>query len=112
MARESERRSVFERYIGEISRCCNAITGTDTDKLYKALMKQAKQRTDDADDQLDDEGQIIDDGGRLGIDGDVVIIEDHQDQEDGDETLFGKSKPKKKTKRKIKKKTTRKRKTK
>jgi hypothetical protein len=41
-----------------------------------------------------------------------VIIEDHQDQEDGDETLFGKSKPKKKTKRKIKKKTTRKRKTK
>jgi len=112
MARESERRSVFERYIGEISRCCNAITGTDTDKLYKALMKQAKQRTDDADDQLDDEGQIIDDGGRLGIDGDVVIIEDHQDQEDGDDTLFGKSKPKKKTKRKTKKKTTRKRKTK
>ena len=112
MARESERRSVFERYIGEISRCCNAITGTDTDKLYKALMKQAKQRTDEADAQLDDEGQIVDDGGRLGLDDDVVIIEDHQDQEGGDDTLFGKSKPKKKTKRKTKKKTTRKRKTK
>ncbi|HJN71534.1 MAG TPA: hypothetical protein QF528_02965, partial [Phycisphaerales bacterium] len=91
-------------------RCCNALTGTDTDKLYKALMKQAKRRTDDADAQLDDEGKTIDNGGRIGLDDDVVIIEDHQDQEAGDDTLFGKTKPKKKTKRKTKKKATRKRK--
>ena len=116
MARESERRSVFERYIGEISRCCNAITGADTDKLYKALMKQAKRRTDDADAQLDDEGKVIDDGGRLGFDEDVVIIEDHQEQGDAEDTLFGMSAPnkkiKRKTKSKTKSKTTRKRKAK
>ena len=112
MARESERRSVFERYIGEISRCCNAITGTDAQKLYKALMKQAKRRTDEADAQLDDEGKVVDDGGRLGIDEDVVIIEGHQEQGGGEDTLFGSLKPKKKTKRKTKSKTTRKRKAK
>ena len=108
MARESERRSVFERYIGEISRCCNSITGTDTDKLYKALMKQANRRTDEADSQLDDEGKVIDDGGRLGTDGDVIIVDDMQDIPEQEETLFdnGITKKNKKTARKKKKKTT------
>jgi hypothetical protein len=111
MARESERRSVFERYIGEISRCCNALVGTDTDKLYKALLKQAKRRTDQADAQLDDEGKVIDDGGHLGSDEGVVIIDDMQDIPDQNDTLFGKTTKKKKrktTKKKLKK-TTRKR---
>ena len=109
MARESERRSVFERYIGEISRCCNALVGTDTNKLYKALMKQAKRRTDDADSQLDDEGNIVDDGGRLGTDTDVVIVDELQDIPDQQDTLFGKTTKKKKRKTTKKKKNTRKR---
>ena len=109
MARESERRSVFERYIGEISRCCNALVGTDTDKLYKALMKQAKRRTDEADSQLDDEGNIVDDGGRLGTDTDVVIVDELQDIPDQQDTLFGKTAKKKKRKTTKKKKNTRKR---
>jgi DNA topoisomerase-6 subunit B len=109
MARESERRSVFERYIGEISRCCNALVGTDTDKLYKALMKQAKRRTDEADSQLDDEGNIVDDGGRLGTDTDVVIVDELQDIPDQQDTLFGKTTKKKKRKTTKKKKNTRKR---
>jgi DNA topoisomerase-6 subunit B len=104
MARETERRSVFERYIGEISRCCNAIVGADTDKLYKALLKQAKRRTDEADAQLDDEGQVVDNGGRLGSDEGVIIVDELQDIPDQDDTLFGKT-----TKKKTKRKTTRKR---
>ena len=103
MARESERRSVFERYIGEISRCCHALVGADTDKLYKALMKQAKRRTDEADNQLDDEGNLLDDGGRLGNDDDVIIVDNLQDIPEQEETLFGNSTKKKKVKKKSKK---------
>ena len=109
MARESERRSVFERYIGEISRCCHALVGSDTDKLYKALMKQAKRRTDDADSELDDEGNLVDDGGRLGNDDDVIIIDNMQDIPEQEDTLFGNSPMKKKGRKKSKKKTTKKR---
>ena len=99
MARESERRSVFERYIGEISRCCNSLIGTDTEKLYKALMKQAKRRTDEADAELDDEGQLVDDNGRLGNDDGVVIVDDMRDIPEQEETLFGKTKKKKTVKK-------------
>ena len=109
MSRESERRSAFERYIGEISRCCNALTGTSTDKLYKALMKQAKRRTEDADSQLDDEGKVIDDGGRLKKDGDVIIVDEMKDLHKVGDSLFGNNKPAKKKTKSKKKKTTRKR---
>ena len=108
MARESERRSVFERYIGEISRCCHSLVGADKEKLYKALMKQAKRRTDEADSQLDDEGNILDGGGRLGNDDDVIIVDRMQDIPEQEETLFGKTAKKKKRKT-TKKKTSRKR---
>ena len=109
MAREGERRSVFERYIGEISRSCNAITGTDTDKLYKALMKQAKRKTEEADALLDDEGNPVDDGGRLSKDEDVIIVDDLQDIPEMQDSLFEDGKKKKKSTKKKKKKTTRKR---
>ncbi len=109
MAREGERRSVFERYIGEISRSCNAITGTDVDKLYKALMKQAKRKTEEADALLDDEGNPVDDGGRLSKDEDVIIVDDLQDIPEMQDSLFDDGKKKKKTTKKKKKKTTRKR---
>jgi DNA topoisomerase-6 subunit B len=59
MQREAARRDVFERYIGEISKAINAINGTDTKKLYDALLKQAKRRTAIADAQLDEEGKTI-----------------------------------------------------
>ena len=108
MSRESERRSVFERYIGEISRCCHSLVGTDTDKLYKALMKQAKRRTDDADAQLDDEGRVVSGGGRLGSDDDVLIIDELQDVHEQEETLFENGAPQKKVKIKKKKKAKRK----
>jgi hypothetical protein len=109
MARESERRSAFERYIGEISRCCNALTGTNTNKLYKALMIQAKRRTEEADSQLDDEGRVIDDGGRLKKDDDVIIVDEMKDLHKVGDSLFENDKPKKKRAVSKKKKTTRKR---
>ncbi|RNC81601.1 MAG: DNA topoisomerase VI subunit B [Phycisphaera sp.] len=76
MKREGERRDVFERYIGEISRACNALTGTDTKELYEALMKQAKRRTEIADAQLDEEGKFIkDEHGKLAKEEDVIIVQ-------------------------------------
>lgn len=93
MRKESERRSIFERYIGEISQACQAITGVDAKKLYAALQKQAAKKTAEADHQLDDEGKVIDDGGRLAKDSDVIIVEDLQtgggQEPTSDEDLFG-----------------------
>ncbi|MCH8164592.1 MAG: DNA topoisomerase VI subunit B [Planctomycetes bacterium] len=57
MLRESERRTIFERYIGEVAKACEDITGSDAKRIYYALLKQAKRRTADADQQLDDEGK-------------------------------------------------------
>lgn len=59
MRRESERRDIFERYIGEIAQAVNAINGADAKKLYEALLAQAKKRTAVADLQLDEEGKRI-----------------------------------------------------
>ncbi|MBL9149753.1 MAG: DNA topoisomerase VI subunit B [Phycisphaerae bacterium] len=59
MRRESERRDVFERYIGEIAKAINAINGTDAKKLYDKLLEQARQRTAVADQQLDEDGKIV-----------------------------------------------------
>jgi DNA topoisomerase VI subunit B len=59
MRRESERRDVFERYIGEIAKAVNAINGADAKKLYDALLEQARKRTAIADVQLDEEGRKI-----------------------------------------------------
>jgi DNA topoisomerase-6 subunit B len=75
MKREAERRSVFERYIGEISKACAEITGDDPQPIYDALLIQARARTEEADQQLDDEGKVIDTGGRLADDDDVIIID-------------------------------------
>ena len=79
MKREGERRDVFERYIGEIAKACHALTGSDTQEVYDALLKQAKRRTEIADAKLDDEGRFIkDDDGRIAKDDDVIIVRDGQ----------------------------------
>lgn len=83
MKREGERRDVFERYIGEIAKACNAITGTDAKALYDALQQQAQRRTELADAILDEDGKIIgskseqlaDGNGRLDNDDGVIIVE-------------------------------------
>jgi len=77
MQREAARRDVFERYIGEISKAVNAINGTDTKKLYEALLKEAKKRTAVADAQLDEEGKTLkqDETEELKNDEGVVMVE-------------------------------------
>ena len=77
MKREGQKRDVFERYIGEIAMACNAINGVDTEKLYEALMEQAKLKTDFADVELDDEGRVIkqtENGVPRGMDKDDSVI--------------------------------------
>jgi len=61
MRREGERRDVFERYIGEISKAIHEVTGEDPRKVFDALLKQAKARTAVADQVLDEDGKVIKD---------------------------------------------------
>jgi DNA topoisomerase-6 subunit B len=77
MQREAARRDVFGRYIGEISKAVNAINGTDTKKLYDALLKEARKRTAIADAQLDEEGRTMkkDEAEDLKNDEGVVMVE-------------------------------------
>jgi DNA topoisomerase-6 subunit B len=111
MQRESERRTIFERYIGEVAKSCEKITGTDAKKLYEALLRQAERRTAQADQQLDDEGRVLNETARLARDEQVVIVPAQQpDLTNGDddigESLFEdrpKPKPRKTTKRSKKK---------
>jgi DNA topoisomerase VI subunit B len=82
MQRESDRRDVFERYIGEVAKAVNAINGTDAKKLYSVLLAEARKRTAVADAQLDDEGrkikkQAVDE---LKNDPSVVILENRMSQ--------------------------------
>ncbi len=74
MRRESERRDVFERYIGEISKAVNAINGVDTKKLYDALLEQARKRTAVADLKLDEDGKRIKEEEDADQEG-VIIVE-------------------------------------
>ncbi|MCA9286901.1 MAG: DNA topoisomerase VI subunit B [Phycisphaerales bacterium] len=76
MARQGERRNAFLRYIGEIAKACQSISGCDGEKLYQALLAQAESKTTEVDFVLDDEGRVVDDGGRLAKDADVVIVEE------------------------------------
>jgi len=76
MKREGQKRDVFERYIGEIARACEHLTGTDAKELHDALLRQARRRTEIADAVLDEEGQFVkDDKGRLAKHDDVIIVE-------------------------------------
>jgi len=59
MRRESQRRDIFERYIGEVAQAINSINGADAKRLHESLLAQAKKRTAIADMQLDDEGKRI-----------------------------------------------------
>jgi DNA topoisomerase-6 subunit B len=74
MRRESERRDVFERYIGEIAKACNAINGADAKKMYEAMLAQAKKRTAIADLKLDEEGKKLKDEDPADQEG-VIIVE-------------------------------------
>jgi DNA topoisomerase VI subunit B len=74
MRREGERRDVFERYIGEIAKALNAITGEDARKIYDALLQQARTKTAVADQELDEDGKVVaDDDDSFDDDGVIVV---------------------------------------
>ena len=77
MQRESARRDVFERYIGEICTAINAINGTEAKKLYDVLLAEARKRTAIADVELDEEGKAIkkDEHEDLKNDEGIVMVE-------------------------------------
>ncbi len=102
MKREGQRRDVFERYIGEISKACNALVGADTQTLYDALLEQARSKTAIADAQLDEDGNIIkdDSNGRLDDDDGVLIVRTDDPDDDSDSPVApAEPKPAKKTRR-------------
>lgn len=76
MRRQTERRDVFGRYIGEIARSCEAITGDDARKTYAALQELATRKTAEADQVFDEDGRVFADGHRLAKDTSVIILED------------------------------------
>ena len=118
MKKEAERRSVFERYIGEISKACEAVTGMDGEKIYKALQEQAAKKTAEADTKLDEDGNVLEPSSRLDDDEQVIILKDAiaetEDDNDSEGSLFestrlaSPSARAKKKKSKSRKKTTRK----
>jgi DNA topoisomerase-6 subunit B len=78
IAREGERRNIFERYIGEVVTACRKMTRCDTKKLYADLQAIAKKRTATADLQIDEDGNPIKpppSAGKLDGDSNVVVIE-------------------------------------
>ena len=108
MDRQSLARDVLLRYIGEISKSCEGMTGTNAKKIYDALMKQAKIKTAEADAILDEEGKVI----RKADDADTIIVQERQGGGEGEfaEDLFNnepagrrQTKKKKSTKSKRKK---------
>jgi len=81
MKKQSERRGIFERYIGEITNSCHALAGTDRKKLYDALLKQAARKTREADQKLDLDGNVVS-ARKLEQDEDVIILADRQPNSD------------------------------
>ncbi|MEC8854844.1 MAG: hypothetical protein VXX15_04490, partial [Planctomycetota bacterium] len=90
MRRESERRDVFHRYIGEIAANLSAITGAVQEDLVSSLTATAQRHTEAADIELDDEGNVIEPSARGKADPNVLILETASaPQVSDDDTLFG-----------------------
>ena len=83
IAREGQRRHVFERYIGEVVEACGRMAKVDKQRLYKQLQLVAKSRTVTADMQFDEDGNPIkpDASGRLNGDDNVVVIDSNASDE-------------------------------
>jgi DNA topoisomerase VI subunit B len=78
IAREGERRHIFEKYIGEVVAACRKMTRCDAKKLYAELQAIAKKRTATADMQFDEDGNPVrppPKAGKLDGDKNVVLVE-------------------------------------
>jgi DNA topoisomerase VI subunit B len=78
VAREGERRHIFERYIGEVVIACKKMTSVDAKKLLADLTGIAKKRTATADMEFDEDGNPIKRppaGRKEAVDENVVVID-------------------------------------
>ena len=88
--REGQRRSVFQRYIGEVVEAVNAITPTDRERLRRDLLTTARQITARADVQLDENGKPIKKPEQQDKPvGEDTIIVHREAPEPSDQDLFG-----------------------
>jgi DNA topoisomerase-6 subunit B len=87
--REGERRSVFLRYIPEVSQSLSAITGASSKKLRDQLYEIARSRTELADRELDEHGRFVKEKpGRDGRPDPNTIILEREPGSSGEEALF------------------------
>jgi DNA topoisomerase-6 subunit B len=75
IARESQRRHIFEKYIGEVVEACSRMTKVNKERLYRDLQKVAKERTATADTQFDENGKALAKADENGNDQNVVVVE-------------------------------------
>ncbi len=82
---EGERRSIFLRYLKEVSNAVSEINGADNEKLFENLLRVAKRKTAEADVKLDRRGRPIEESDE-GLGDNVLIV-----QQDPGDLLNGKS---------------------
>ncbi|TWT44796.1 DNA topoisomerase VI subunit B [Phycisphaerae bacterium RAS1] len=79
---EGERRSIFERYIEDVSEALFAISGAAKERLMKELQAIARERTAEADVELDEDGKPIekaaDADDELVADESTVIVKENE----------------------------------
>lgn len=90
---ESERRSIFERYIADVAEALANITGASEPKLLTKLQQIARQRTAEADVELDEDGKPIAKAAEpeVELSGDestVIVAENQSLAENPPEALF------------------------
>ena len=84
---ESERRSIFLRYLGEVATAVSEINGASRQNLYDNLLKIAQRKTKEADTKLDKRGKKIEEDSELY--GDNVLIVDQQPLTNGSASSNG-----------------------
>jgi DNA topoisomerase-6 subunit B len=83
---ESQRRSIFERYIPDVAEALAKLTGQSEDGLLRNLQAIARRRTAEADLELDEDGRpvrrdAVDEAEELPDDGSTVVVADNATEE-------------------------------
>jgi DNA topoisomerase-6 subunit B len=106
---EGERRSIFERYIGEVVNACAAIKEIDKDDLNSRLLSIATRMTARADEELDEHGKAVKPAKRPETEfGPNTVVVDRDAEPAGE--LFAKAQTPAEPEPKVQRKTTRRRK--
>ncbi|MEE9294368.1 MAG: DNA topoisomerase VI subunit B, partial [Phycisphaerae bacterium] len=88
--REGERRSIFLRYVPEVTSALSSITGVANKQLHDKLMAIALRRTELADREFDEHGRVIKKSPRPSALGDdnTIVVERESAGPGMDDTLF------------------------